>query len=118
MNQLLSQIWTLQDKVDALNEEKFFYDTEAVSSSGMSHVPSHPSRLSSPRGLISRDSGLPHTVHGTRWILQEPFFFFSKVTCSRKDISFITWNCHETGRRSETRTAEFDKTDSTIFQES
>ena len=37
MNQLLSQIRTLQDKVSALNEEKEFYDPETASRSGMSH---------------------------------------------------------------------------------
>ena len=39
MNQLLTQIQTLQDKVNALNEEKEFYYLETASSSGMSHVP-------------------------------------------------------------------------------
>ena len=59
VNQLLSQIQKLQDKVNALNEEKEFYDPETASSSGMSHVPSQFSRIPSPRGMLSRDSGLP-----------------------------------------------------------
>ena len=49
MNQLLSQIRTLQDKVNALKEEKEFYDPETASSSGMSQVHS-----------LSLDSGFPH----------------------------------------------------------
>ena len=57
MNQLLSQIQTLQEKVNALNAQKEFYDLETASSSGMSHV---PLRIPSPRGMLSRDSGLPH----------------------------------------------------------
>ena len=73
MNQLLSQIQTLQDKVNALNEEKEFYDPETASGSGMSHVPTQPSRIPSPRGMLSRDSGLPHSMHGIRWVLQEMF---------------------------------------------
>ena len=60
MIQLLSQIRTLQDNVNALNEEKEFYDPETASSSGMFHVPCQPSRIPSPRGTLSRDSGLPH----------------------------------------------------------
>ena len=60
VNQFLSQIQDLQDKVHALNEEKEFYDLETASSSGMSHVPSQPSRIPSPRGMLSRHSGLPH----------------------------------------------------------
>ena len=57
MNQLSSEIRTLQDKVNALSEEKEFYDPETASSSGMSHV---PSRIPSTRGLLGRDSGWPH----------------------------------------------------------
>ena len=60
MNQLLSQIQELQDKVNSLNAEKEFYDPDTASSSGMSHVLSQPSRISSPGGTVSRDSCLPH----------------------------------------------------------
>ena len=38
VNQLLSQIQELQDKVNSLNEEEF-YDLRTASSCGMSHVP-------------------------------------------------------------------------------
>ena len=46
-----------------LNEEKEFCVPET--SSGMSHAPSQPSRIPSPRGLISRDSGLPHNTRNS-----------------------------------------------------
>ena len=49
----------VQGKVNALNGEKEFYDPETASSSGMSHVPSQPSRILSLRGMLSRASGLP-----------------------------------------------------------
>ena len=57
VNQLVSQIQELQDTVNSLSEEKKFCDPETASSSGMSHVPSQTSRIPSPRGMISRDSG-------------------------------------------------------------
>ena len=36
-----------------------FFDLETGSSSGASHIPSQPLIVSSPRGMLSRDSGLP-----------------------------------------------------------
>ena len=57
MNQLSSQIRTLQDKVNGLNERKECYDSETAKSSGMSHVPSQPLNIPSSRGMLSRDSG-------------------------------------------------------------
>ena len=42
-----------------MNEEKEFYDLETASSSGLSHVLSQPKSIPSPRGMPSRDSGLP-----------------------------------------------------------
>ena len=57
VNQFLSQIQDLQDKVHALNEENFLRFGD---SSGMSHVPSQPSRIPSPRSMLCRQSGLPH----------------------------------------------------------
>ena len=65
VNQLLSQIQELQDKVNSLNAEKEFYDPETASSSGMSHVLSQPSRISSPGGTVSRDSCLPHNARNS-----------------------------------------------------
>ena len=65
MNQLLSQIWTLQDQENAMNEEKEFYDPETASSSGMSNVPSQSSKIPSPGGMLSRDSGLLHCARNS-----------------------------------------------------
>ena len=59
VNQLMSQIGTLQDKMTA-------------SSSGMSHVPSQSSRVPSPRDMPSRILDCRIT-YGTRCILQETF---------------------------------------------
>ena len=52
VNQLLSQMQDLQDKVNDLNEEKEFYDPETASS----------------RGMLSRDSGLPHHTRNSMGI--------------------------------------------------
>ena len=73
VNQLLSQIRTLQDKVNAVNEEKEFYDPETARSSGMSYVPSQSSRIPSPRGTCLAAILDCRTIHGTRWVLQETF---------------------------------------------
>ena len=51
---------TLQDKLNALTEEQELYDPETASSSGMSRVPGQPWRVPSSRGMLIRDSGLPH----------------------------------------------------------
>ena len=56
VNQLLAQIQDLQDKVNSLNHAREFYDPDTASSSGVSHVPSQPMSIQSPRGMISRDS--------------------------------------------------------------
>ena len=42
---------------------------------------------------------------------------FWKPISSRKNLSVLTRDCHETWRRIATRTAKFNNTDSTIFQE-
>ena len=65
VNQLLSQIRELHDKVNSLIEGKEFYDLEIARSSGISHVPNQPSRIPSPRGMIRRDSGLPHNTRNS-----------------------------------------------------
>ena len=62
VNQLMVQIQELQDKVNSLNRSREFCDPETASSSGLSHVPSQPMSIQSPRGMIRRDSCLqPHT---------------------------------------------------------
>ena len=58
VSQLLTQIQELQDKVKSLNDAKEFYDPETASSSALSHFPSQPTSVPSPRGMISRDSCL------------------------------------------------------------
>ena len=57
----------------SLNDGKDFYDPEKASSSGLSHVPSQPSRMSSLGGMISRDFCLPHNPR-IQWVLLETFF--------------------------------------------
>ena len=51
VNQLLSKLQELQDRVNSLNGEKEFYDLATASSSGTSRVP-RPSRSPSPRRMI------------------------------------------------------------------
>ena len=41
------------------SREGFFYGLETANSPEVSHVPSQPLRLLSPRGLVSGGSGLP-----------------------------------------------------------
>ena len=56
VNQLMLHIQELHDKVNSWNDAQEFYDPETASSSGLSHVPSQPMSLPSPRGMISRES--------------------------------------------------------------
>ena len=58
VHQLMVQIQELQDKVNSMNDAKEFCDPETASSSGLSHVPSQPMSIPSPRGMINRDSCL------------------------------------------------------------
>ena len=60
VGQLLTQIQGLQNKVNSLSDAREFDDPETASSSGAPHVPSRPLTIPSPRGMPSRDSGLPH----------------------------------------------------------
>ena len=59
VSQLLAQI----QKVNSLNDAKELHDLETASSSGISHVPSQPMSIPSPRGLIFACS----LIHGTHW---------------------------------------------------
>ena len=65
VGQLLTQIQDLQNKVNSLADATEFYDTKTASRSGASHVPSQPLIFPSPRGMLSRDSGLPHDARNT-----------------------------------------------------
>ena len=78
-----------------------FYDPETASRSGMSNVPSQPSRIPSPRGMIRCDSCLPHNTRN------------SMIT-----LGNVCEDLPRHGRRIETRTAECNNTDSSIYQES
>ena len=54
-------------------EWREFYDPETASSSGMSKVPSQPSRIPSPSGECFAAILDFRTTHGIRWVLQEMF---------------------------------------------
>ena len=115
MNQLLSQIWTLQDKVISLNEAKEF--SRPGDSEQLWNVPrsqstlenSESQRYAQPRFWIA---ALHTELDG---YFRKCFF---KIHLFQKQYPISTRNFHETWRKSETRTAEFTNTDSTIFQES
>ena len=65
VNLLTVQIQELQDKVKSLSDSRVFCDPETASSSGLSHVPSHPMSIPSPRGMLSRDSCLQHDTRNS-----------------------------------------------------
>ena len=48
------QIKELQGRVNSVNDARQFFDPEPANSSGLSHVPSQPRSIPSPRGLICR----------------------------------------------------------------
>ena len=54
-----TRIQDLQNKVNSMADAREFYDPETASSSEASHVPSQHLTTPSPRGMLSRDSGLP-----------------------------------------------------------
>ena len=51
VSQLLAQIQDLHNKVNSLADAREFYDPETASSSGVTHVPSKPSTIPSPRTM-------------------------------------------------------------------
>ena len=65
MNQFMVQVQELQDQVNSLNDARHFFDPETASSSGLSHVPSQPMGIPSPRGLVSRGSLLQPAARNT-----------------------------------------------------
>ena len=65
VNQLKVQIHELQDKVSSWKDAKEFFYPETASSSGLSHVPSQPMSIPSPRGMISRDSCLQRATRNS-----------------------------------------------------
>ena len=75
VNQLIVvQIQELKDKVNALNDAKEFRDPETASNSGLSHVPSQPLTIPSPRGMISRDSCLQPDTRNSLGVSRHVFF--------------------------------------------
>ena len=59
VNQFLTQIQDLQNKVNSLTDAREFYDPDTAGSSGASHVPSQLLNIPSPRSILSCDSGWP-----------------------------------------------------------
>ena len=59
VSQFLTKIQDIQNRVNSSTSARDFYDPETASSSGASHVPWQPLNIPSPRGMLSRDSGLP-----------------------------------------------------------
>ena len=51
--------------MNSLSDAKEFHDPETASSSGLSHVPSQPMSVPSPKGTRSRDSGSPHNTRNS-----------------------------------------------------
>ena len=69
------------NKVNSLSDARGFSAPETASSSGMSHVLSQPSRIQSPRGMISRDSGFPHHTRNSMSTSGNALF---NSTCSER----------------------------------
>ena len=64
-----SQIQELQERVYSSNDSREFQDVESICSGKLSHVPSQPAVVPSPRSMLSRDQSLqPDTwnVSGTQ----------------------------------------------------
>ena len=107
--------------------QKEFHDLETASSSGLSHVPSQPMSTPSFRRMISRDSCLQHD---TRNSLGTSGHVFEGLSARGEQCSALFQNSknlassscrlkpNDTGkRRSETRTAKFYNTNSSLCQE-
>ena len=133
VNQLLAQIQDLQDKVSSLNGASDLYDPETASCSGVSHVPSQPLNIPSPRRTIIGDSCLPQDTRNstcTSGNVSEslpsrdgPFsaFFDNPKNLASSSCGLrpsYTGTSMKRGQRVETRAAEFYNTDATICQES
>ena len=122
VSQLLTQNSGFTEQGKVLGRcKRFFYDPETASSSGASHVPSQLLNIPSPRGMRSRDSGLPHDTRNTVIFLKAYLpemdhpQFSSRIDgiwhhlladCLPGNIGFF----HGTWKRCETRAAEFVNT--------
>ena len=58
IQELTSQIQELQEKVNLMNDLREFQDVESACSGRLSHAPSQPAIVPSPRGMPSRDQSL------------------------------------------------------------
>ena len=65
VSQLLTKIQDSQNKANSLSDAREFHDPDTAKSSGASRVPSQPLIIPSPRGVRSRDSGLPRDTRNT-----------------------------------------------------
>ena len=89
VNQLTVQIQKVQDKVNSLNDSRGFHDPEMSTSSGFSHVSSHPligsesSRNAQPRFLPAfQDTEL--TWHRATFLKNPPTRNEPTASCSAK----------------------------------
>ena len=121
VKQLLTQIQYLQNKVNSLADARDFHDPETSCSSGATYVPSQPSNIPSPEGMLSRDSGLRLD---TRSSMSTSGIVFERPTCSGRTILsslreftefciiFLRIDiriCHGTWKCDETRSAELQE---------
>ena len=56
---LTSQIQDLQERVNCMNDSREFQEKESICSGKLSHVPSQPAVVPSPRSMLSRDRSMP-----------------------------------------------------------
>ena len=58
IHELTSQIQELQERMNYMNDSREFEDAESICSGKLSHVPSQPAGVPSPRSMLSRDQSL------------------------------------------------------------
>ena len=115
VSQLLTQ---LQNRVISLSGAREFHDPETASSSGVSHVPSQTLFIPCPRGMFSRDSGLPLDTRNLLDTSGKPTWSRRTILSSLRKfkmfgIIFLRVDIrtyHGTWKRGETRSAEFFNT--------
>ena len=101
VHELTSQIQELQDRVNLMNDSREFQDVESVCSGKLSHVPSQPAVVPSPRCMLSRDQSLrPDTWNllGTSGnVFESPLapIDSSSTSCTGR---LHSWNLNATNR--------------------
>ena len=83
--ELTSQVQELQERMNYMNDSTEFQDIESICSGKLSHVPSQPAVVPSPRAVSSRDQSLllgTLNLSGT-----QRFFFLGRSTCSNRFIT-------------------------------